>query len=780
MIVAPAPPSERERLELLERLKILDTPREERFDRLTRLASHVLDTPISAISLVARDRQWFKAAEGLEVSETPRDVAFCAHTILGEEALVVEDARYDKRFVDNPLVTGDFSLRFYAAQPIRVEGVPLGALCVIDTQPRSLTDAQLQMLGDLRDLAERELLFDDLRELQHKVEQTRRANSLLQHDMSQFFSLPIELLCILEPDGRFKRASHAWTDVLGWNEHQLLGKPITEFAHPDDAERARAEWGLVADGGRTESFELRVLSRDGTYRWLSFNAAGSASEQAIYATARDVSELKRMQSLKSEFVSTVSHELRTPMTSLCGSLDLIAEGVTGTLPTEAAELLDLARRNGRRLRRLIDDILDMEKIEAGKLSFELSEHSIAERVGRAVQEVTQFARDRSVAIDFTPPATDLRVSIDPDRLHQVLVNLLSNAVKFEPEQGRVEVAITRSAERVRVNVSDHGPGIPDSFRGRIFDKFTQADGSDRREKGGSGLGLSIAKAIVEQLGGSIGFDTVAGEGTTFFFDLPIHAERELPAADARSAPRVLVATSGEAAAAYLSGLLGDAGLAADVVDDIAAARRQLDEHDYGAVVTEALLADGDGYSLIHGMRRHAATRSIPTLVVEVGLDDDGRPCRGGALEVIDWLGLPLDRKRLYDAAGSVRCADAARSKILHVDPFAVLHGEIADSLAPFGAVVPARTLDQARRLLSRDPFSLAVVCWSMPDGSCRELIPLLQQHHVPVIWLAAESPTAIARETGAALASASRDDNAFRARLLAMIDSRLPVAVAAR
>jgi Amt family ammonium transporter len=226
--------------------------------------------------------------------------------------------------------------------------------------------------------------------------------------------------------------------------------------------------------------------------------------------------------MKNEFISTVSHELRTPLTSINASLGLMADGAVGELSGESLDLVRIARENSDRLVRLITDILDIDKIESGKLEYDFRELEIGALVEQTVETHRALAGERSVLLALNDDTEGARVRADGDRLVQVVTNLLSNAINFSPEGASVEVSIGRHDGMIRVSVRDRGPGIPDSFHDLVFEKFTQADTSDRRQRGGTGLGLSICRAIIEDLGGRIDFETEPGSGTTLFFDLPEH------------------------------------------------------------------------------------------------------------------------------------------------------------------------------------------------------------------------------------------------------------------
>jgi signal transduction histidine kinase len=225
--------------------------------------------------------------------------------------------------------------------------------------------------------------------------------------------------------------------------------------------------------------------------------------------------------MKQEFVSVVSHELRTPLTSIRGALGLLTHA-GGTLSlAKNQQLLDLANRNAERLAVLIDDILDMEKIESGKMRFDFANHGLVDLLSQAVTSNQTYAERLGVALHLQPLSDDVLVNVDANRLLQVMNNLLSNAAKFSPQGKAVDVGAAVLGSVVRISVTDRGPGISTEFQTKIFGKFCQGDKSDSRKKGGSGLGLAISKAIVEIMKGAIGFTTASGRGTTFYVDLPV-------------------------------------------------------------------------------------------------------------------------------------------------------------------------------------------------------------------------------------------------------------------
>jgi len=243
---------------------------------------------------------------------------------------------------------------------------------------------------------------------------------------------------------------------------------------------------------------------------------------AIIAQGRDITAQLEAERMKKEFTSTLSHELRTPLTSIIGSLQLINSGVLGDVAGDIGELTGVAERNGQRLLDLINDILDIEKIESGKLTLVPEIIQVSELVGESIVLNKAFGERFKVRFESRGELPGRQVHADRKRLLQVMTNLLSNAAKFSPEGEVVEVSAEDRGAMVHISINDRGTGIPESFRTRIFGRFTQADSTTARQKGGTGLGLAICKRLVEMMQGRIGFDDRPGGGTSFWFELPRH------------------------------------------------------------------------------------------------------------------------------------------------------------------------------------------------------------------------------------------------------------------
>jgi len=241
---------------------------------------------------------------------------------------------------------------------------------------------------------------------------------------------------------------------------------------------------------------------------------------------RDITERKVADTAKREFISTVSHELRTPLTSIKGSLGIIQAGAVGDLNDKAAQLVSVALKNTNRLVKLINDILDIEKIAAGKMEFHLETVDLSRLMGEAISANTGYVQALGVKLRGEGLEQSVKVKGDADRLMQVMANLISNAAKFSNRGASVVVSLALKGHRVRVSVRDTGAGIPKEAQAKLFDKFTQVDSSDRRAKGGTGLGLNLVKAMVKAHGGAIALDSEVGKGTTFYFELALVTDEE--------------------------------------------------------------------------------------------------------------------------------------------------------------------------------------------------------------------------------------------------------------
>ncbi|MDP8984200.1 MAG: PAS domain S-box protein [Pseudomonadota bacterium] len=340
-------------------------------------------------------------------------------------------------------------------------------------------------------------------------------------------------MALVDPAGRWLKVNSAVCKMLGFTESEFLATNFQNMTHAEDLDAnvqlLQRTWVGALD---TYQIEGRLRHKDGHFVWalVSVSLVRNADNTPRYFVAQiqDITARKEVDRIKSEFIATVSHELRTPLTSIRGSLGLVAGGAAGTLPDKAARLIKVAYDNTARLTLIVNDILDVEKIDCGKMSLQLASHSMAVLIERAIEENEGYAQSHQVRFMVPLALPQIMASVDPNRILQVLANLLSNAAKFSPAKAPIEIGMTVDGAILRVSVTDRGPGIPASFQHRLFERFSQADSSDTRQKGGAGLGLTISKALVEQMGGTMGYRSEPGVATTFFFELPVVMQQVEP------------------------------------------------------------------------------------------------------------------------------------------------------------------------------------------------------------------------------------------------------------
>ena len=396
---APLPKDETQRLETLKLYEVLDTEAEQCFDDITQLAAVICGTPISLVSLVDDDRQWFKSKVGLDASETSRDIAFCAHTILNEQIFEIEDTEQDARFVDNPLVTGEPKIRFYAGAPLKApNGQAIGSLCAISDQPTKLNDEQ---------------------------------------------KLALEILA-----------------------KQVIAQ-----------------------------LELRMK----------------------------IKALEKLGKAKDEFLSTISHELRTPLNAITGFSEILKNAPeVQTLPAEQVNYIENIDFSGQQLLEIVNSVLDLEKIYAGKMELKPQTVVLDTFLKRIINMLSVKAKQGGLTLhsDIDNDLCGRAFYLDKTKLSQIISNIVSNAIKFTPKGKKVNVRFALIDEQLHIEVADQGVGISKKDQELLFDKYKQVG---MQSKEGTGLGLCITKGLVELMAGTIKLSSTLKKGTVVTITLPIEA-----------------------------------------------------------------------------------------------------------------------------------------------------------------------------------------------------------------------------------------------------------------
>ncbi|MBI3202198.1 MAG: PAS domain S-box protein [Myxococcales bacterium] len=806
---APLPPNEEARLAALAATQLLDTPPEPAFDDATKLAAAICGTPIALVSLVAEDRQWFKARVGLDATETRREISFCAHALLGSELFVVPDARADPRFADNPLVCSTPNARFYAGAPLVTPGgQALGTLCVIDVEPRVLLPWQEAALGILaRQVVAQIELRMAVAEAERRNAELRRASlrvpAALRHVEDILDAANFSIIST-EPDGTIRSFNRTAERLLGYSAAEVVGKVSPALIHDprEVVDRAAAlsrelgrpiepgfevfvakarlgmadesEWTYVRKDGSRFPVLLSVTAiRDGDGALTAFLGVAAdltakrAAEEAAHETAsrlrsvldtavdaiitidaaglvesfnlaaerlfgypaaevlgrnvsllmpepyhsehdgylarylrtgerriigigrevvgqhkdgttfpmelavsevranhrrlftgivRDISARKAAEAelrakntelaaqtrlaqaasrLKSEFLANMSHELRTPLNGIIGFTQLLHQEEVGPISPEQKEFLGDVLRSGQHLLQLINDVLDLSKVEAGKLEFRPELIDPTKVAGEVRDIVRSIAASKRIRIELDIDPTLGAIVTDPSKMKQVLYNYLSNALKFTPEEGRVTVSIqSEPGEQFRIEVEDTGIGIAPSDLGRLFVEFQQLDAGAAKLHQGTGLGLALTQRLVEAQGGRVGVRSTLGQGSVFFAvlpttppgtTLPIEPPPASPAAPnpVAATPRgagpgaILVVEDDPKERAWLRRTLGQAGYEVEVAATGAEAIAYARDRAFAAVTLDLFLPDMTGWDVLRALRASGPNREVPVIVVTV-------------------------------------------------------------------------------------------------------------------------------------------------------------------
>lgn len=604
------------------------------------------------------------------------------------------------------------------------------------------------------------------------ISESRRRNAEIQRFKATLDNT-LDMIYMFDPVGlNFVYVNRGARELLGYSREELLRMRASDLTPAMPEHVFRSHIAVLLAGERPWlSYETLQRRRDGSEFpaevFLQLVRDAPEDPGLFIGIARDLTERRRMDRMKSEFISIISHELRTPLTSIRGSLGLLRGGAAGELSERSRRMIEIADHNSERLVRLINDMLDMEKIESGKMRFDMRPLAVAHLVESALEANRGFGEQYGVS--FTTETTDpeLKVYGDSDRLMQVMNNLLSNAAKFSPAGAAVRVGYRQRGQLVRVSVADMGPGIPTEFRGRIFERFSQADTSSTRQKSGTGLGLSIAKAILERHDGVLGFDTEEGVGSTFWFELPLwKSPSPVQEGPASSAPRILVCDDDVDVAHLLSLMLREAGYRTDVAYSAEEAKERIARHHYALMTLDIKLPGQDGVSLIRELQQVAANgdvgaATLPPIVVVTGHDEQAGHEFVGKHPVLDWLAKPIDRERLIAAAHRAMRGSKDRVRLLHVEDDADVRHVLATLVGERVEVIGAASAAEATRLLQTQRFDLVVLDVGLPDASGLELLARMEglNAHTPVLVFSAHEPSAELSQRVAAALVKSRTSN---------------------
>ena len=500
---------------------------------------------------------------------------------------------------------------------------------------------------------------------------------------SRFLNLSVDMFCVAGFDGFFKNVNPSWQNTLGFTTEELLQKPYMEFIHPDDRQATVAKAEGLENGEVTLAFENRYLCKDGSYKWLLWNAVSVPERKVIYAVARDITERKRSEEerqkfmvsletanrelelrnreveratqLKSKFLASMSHELRTPLNAIVGFSDLLADGIPGQLNDKQQRFVNHIKQGSAHLLQLINDILDLSKIEAGQLELRCEQFLVKEALPEVLSTIRPLAMAKNIQVQ-QKLGTDRPVYADRVRFKQILYNLLSNAVKFTPKGGRIEIDCFESVNQVCLSVTDTGIGIRPEDQQIVFEEFRQVEGSPDAVNEGTGLGLAITKRLVEQQGGKISLSSEPGKGSRFTFTLPAGSNtfrpeptnppNSLPATTSGGSgkPLVLVVDDEASARELLASYLNPEYRIA-IAESGAEAVNKAHQLRPDAITLDLSMPGGSGFEALVTLKKNPKTANIPIIIVSM-VDQEKV---GFALGAADYLIKPIRKPVLLEA-----------------------------------------------------------------------------------------------------------------------------------
>ena len=702
MPCAQLPADEQQRLASLLECRILDTAPERVFDDLTTLAARLCDTPIALVSFVDTERQWFKSAVGTDAKETHRDSAFCAHAILGHDALIVANAATDPRTLDNPLVLGPPHIRFYAGIPLGTkDGHALGTLCVIDVKPREISSEQL---NDLQSLALQVTSQLELRRLNRSLSQSQSQLQAVVQGSTQVSIIATDL------DGMITVFNSGAERMLGYTAEEMIDRRTPETIHLKSEVETRsrqlsAEFGYAVTGFETFVHGARLgghgeadwtyVRKDGSHLTVRLVVTATRDETGnitgFVGVATDISARKESEDelvkarvmadtanrSKSEFLANMSHEIRTPLTSILGYADLLSN--PGLNAAEIAGHVATINSAGSHLLTIINDVLDLSKIEAGRMTIERIEMSPSHVIREVVSVLQPAARAKGLDIDVQSLGSiPNRIVSDPVRVRQILMNLVGNAIKFT-ECGHVRLTVQvvpappGGIERLAFEVTDTGIGMSAEQCESLFEPFMQADLSTTRKFGGTGLGLTICRRMARILDGEITASSEPGLGSTFRVTLatgsPSNVEvlesvtvlKDMPLREAprtretKLCGRILVAEDNPVNRRLVEVILKTAGATVDVaengqiaVDRVAAtmtspASPEERSTGYDMVLMDMQMPVLDGYDATQRLRELGYQSPVVALTAHAMAEDRSKCLAAGC---DDFATKPLDRDQL--------------------------------------------------------------------------------------------------------------------------------------
>jgi PAS domain S-box-containing protein len=533
---APIPKNEKERLLSLEKLGLLDTEPEERFDRITSVATKIFNVPISTLTLVDSKREWFKSCIGLPAKEGDRAISFCGHALLAKDVFVVPDTKKDKRFADNPMVIGKPFIRFYAGVPIMsAGGERVGVFCIKDTKPRKFSKDNEEILKTLSSWAELEV---NSRNLSLALTEEKKLRGKLVENYKELEESKVKDDAILESvgdgliavdnDRKIMLINKVASDLLAWETKDLVGKVITELRLEDEKGNLipleKRPTTIALKTGEVTRVVYFFVKNDKTRFPLAITVTPiklNGKTIGLIEIIRDITKEKEIDRAKTEFVSLAAHQLRTPLTTISWYTEMILNGDRGQVTPEQKKYLEEISKGNQTMIKLVNTLLNVSRLELGTLNIE-SEPIQLEDLAESVWEELRpeiFSKNLILEKNYDPSLPTIMA--DPKLVRMIFQNILGNAVKYVGVAGKISLDISRQNQNALIKVWNNGLSIPKEAQPKIFTKLFRDDLAKEREPDGNGLGLYIVKSILENSGGKVWFDSLEDKGTTFYVTIPL-------------------------------------------------------------------------------------------------------------------------------------------------------------------------------------------------------------------------------------------------------------------
>ncbi|WP_068469509.1 PAS domain S-box protein [Candidatus Protochlamydia phocaeensis] len=569
-----------------------------------------------------------------------------------------------------------------------------------------------------------------------------------QENFRAFIETTNDWIWSIDAEGKITFSNNAIKTILGYKVEEIIGADISFLLDAGDRKKWTQEFKNYLNKQKGWiALVHQWRHKNGSIKWLESNAEPIISAQGeitgYRGADRDITERVHADKVKNEFISVVSHELRTPLTSIRGSLGLLIGKSKEELKPRSLHLIEIAYNNCERLIRLINDILDMEKMEVGKIELHFEPLNIDDLIHTAVESSQSYAEKFKVQIKVEQLTEGAKIFGSADRLLQVLDNLLSNAIKFSNPNGHVFISATQNTTSVRVSIKDEGCGIEDSFQNQVFKKFAQADASSSRPSAGTGLGLYICKNIIEKHGGTIHFISKVKEGTTFYFDLPKWHEAVpliqcLPQ-DSSIAPFLLILSSNTEFSKNLKRELEENGLLADIVSTLSQATVLVQKQAYSAAIIDVEGIKGEDIELIKEIYNKGLNPQLP--IILVSSDQEKNKEMGKIFPIFGWLDKQADSGQISTfIQGIKKRLNSQLPKVLYVEDDLELIEVIKIIVKDQLQIFPVCTLKEAREKLASEEFDLVLLDLILPDGTGADLLPCLNPRTgqiIPVVIFSA-------------------------------------------